>query len=285
MKKVSLIRDYMAITVGTCVIAVAAYFFMMPNNIITASITGLSFVLSSVLPLSVSALTFILNLVCLLLGFAFVGREFGAKTIYSSLLLPVILLLLEQIVPNTHSLTDNIVIDGICLIICVSLGQALMFNVNASSGGLDIIARILHKYFHMDFGRAVSLLGIIIVLSSVLAYDIRTLIISAVVNYCNGIVLDSYIAGFTKKMRISIVSDKYEDIKKYILEEINRGVTLYPAKGGYSGKEKWDIVTVLTKNEYAQLISYLRRTDGNAFVTVSYVSEVIGSWNPKWKNR
>ena len=277
--KGTLVKEYAIITAGIFLTAAAVYFFMMPANIVLGSITGLAMVLVNFIPVQVSVMTFILNVFCLVIGFLLVGKEFGAKTVYTSILLPVFLYVLELLFPNNSSLTNELLLDTLCCIILISIGQTLMFNANASSGGLDIVAKILNKYFHLELGKGIALAGILNVATTILVYDAKTLIVGILGTYFNGLVLDEYISGFARRKRVCFLSEKYQEIAEYIMHDIKRGVTLYEAKGGYDQSKKVEVQTILTQNEYGQLIDYIHKTDPKAFVTVSTVSEVVGYWN------
>ena len=279
MNKMETVKEYGIITVGSFLVAVAVTFFMVPGNLVMGSVSGLSLVLINFIPVKISVMNLMLNIFFLILGFLFVGREFGAKTVYTAVMSPVFIYIFETIWPNVQSLTNDTWMDMICCILIVSVGQALMFNANASSGGLDIPAKILNKYFHVDLGKGCAFFGILTVLSSMLVYDTRTLIFGIVGTYMNGLVVDEFIAGFSRKKRVCILSDKYEEIEEFIMKDINRGLTVYRAVGGYEKRERTEIITILAKNEYAQLIKFIRENDPNAFVTVTSVSEIVGIWN------
>mgnify|MGYP001220033529 FL=1 len=189
------------------------------------------------------------------------------------------------IFPNNKSLTNDVVLDTICYILVVSVGLALLFNANASSGGLDIVAKLLNKYLHIEIGKAMTLAGMCTAISSIFVYDTKTLVLSILGTYANGIVLDHFIDGFNRRKRICILTEQYKELQNFIVHELHRGVTLYPAIGGYNNEEKIELVTILTRNEYAEVLNYLHSVDENAFVTVSTVNEVIGQWNVKQKMR
>ncbi len=281
----STLKEYITITVGIFLVAIAVYFFMQPADYIVGSMVGLAMIINKFIPVEVSVLTFILSSICLIVGFFFLGKEFGIKTVYTSLMLPVFLRLFEVIYPNNPSLTNDIILDALCYVIVISVGQAFLFHVNASSGGTDIIAKILNKYLHIDLGNAIAVTGIVIVLTSIFVYDTKSLIVGILATYFHGIVLEEYIGGFSRKKRISILSEKYEEIQNYIINELHRGVTLYAAQGGYDHTFRREIITVLAKDEYAYLMKYVREVDPKAFVTVSTVSEVVGRWGAGRKNR
>ena len=269
------IKEYLFITLGIMIVAGAVYFFMIPCQLVVGSLSGLS----NFIPLSISTMTLVLNVLLLILGFIFIGKEFGAKTIYTSIMLPVFLKVFEILFPDPKPLTDEIIINTICYVLIVSIGLAMLFNANASSGGLDIIAKFLNKYFHIELGKAMTIAGMVTAFSSILVYDTKTLVISILATYFNGIVLDHYIDGFHVKKRVCIISSEYEKIQQYIVQEMRRGVTLYPAKGGYDNQDKIELITILTRPEYGELLNYIHEADPKAFVTVSMVSEVIGEWN------
>ena len=285
MERTKKIKEYVIITLGTLIVSMAVYFFLLPSIVVVGSLSGLVMVLATFIPLKISVMTFILNAVLLVVGFLFIGKEFGAKTVYTSLLMPVFLYVFELIFPNNKSLTNDVVLDTICYILVVSVGLALLFNANASSGGLDIVAKLLNKYLHIEIGKAMTLAGMCTAISSIFVYDTKTLVLSILGTYANGIVLDHFIDGFNRRKRICILTEQYKELQNFIVHELHRGVTLYPAIGGYNNEEKIELVTILTRNEYAEVLNYLHSVDENAFVTVSTVNEVIGQWNVKQKMR
>ena len=279
----AMIKEYSIVTIGTLIVATGVFFFMLPSNVVAGSLTGLVMVLTNFMPLKISVLTFILNAFLLVIGFIFIGKEFGGKTVYASVLLPIFLGIFEFAFPNNQSLTNDVLLDTICYLLVVSVGIALLFRVNASSGGLDIVAKILNKYAHIELGKAMSIAGMVTAFSSILVYDKKTLVMSILATYVNGIILDNFIDGYNRRKRVCILSSNYEQIQDFITNELKRGVTLYQAIGGYKKEEKTEIVTILTRSEYGALLNYLHSIDKSAFVTVSTVNEVIGEWNSKRK--
>ena len=275
------IKEYGTVTIGMLIVAVAVFFFMLPSHVVVGSMTGLVMVLTNFIPVKVSVLTFILNIALLIIGCIFVGKEFGGKTVYASILFPVLLGIFEIAFPNNQSLTNDVLLDTICYLLVVSVGQAMLFNVNASSGGLDIVAKILNKYTHIELGKAMSIAGMITAFSAIFVYDTKTLVLSILATYVNGIILDHFIDGYNRRKRVCILSSNHEQIQSFITNELKRGVTLYQAIGGYKKEEKTEIVTILTRSEYAALLNYLHSIDQKAFVTVSTVNEVVGEWNSK----
>ena len=273
------IRDMAVITFATFIVAVAVFFFMMPNNLAIASIAGLAVVLQKFIPLSVATISLIFNVGLLIIGFIFVGREFGGKTVYTSVILPIFVGIFEKLFPKYNGLTGDPFLDMICYIFIVSIGLSLLFNHNASSGGLDIIVKILNKYLHIDKGKAMSIAGMLVSLSAVFAYDTKTVVLSVLGTYLNGIILDYFLFGTNIKKKVCILSRKNEEIKKYILKNMHSGATLYKVIGAYNNEEHEEVVAIVNKREYGVLMQYIRRTDPDAFVTVSTINEVM--YKPK----
>ena len=271
--------DFLMINLGTAICAAAIFFFLMPSHLAIASISGLSIVLSNVIPLPVSAITMIFNVVLLGVGFLLIGPEFGAKTVYSSLILPVFMGILEYAFPNFQSIMGDPFIDMICYLFAVSAGLAMLFVRNASSGGLDIIAKLLNKYLRMELGKAMSMAGMVVALSSGLVYDAKTVVLSVLGTYLNGIVLDHFIFGIDKKRRVCILSEKLDEIREFILHTLHSGATIYESYGAYSMQPRREIIAVVDKNEYAQLMKFVTKLDPDAFMTIYDVNEVC--YKPK----
>lgn len=279
MKLQKTIKEFAYITAGTAIIAASVFFFMQPFHLSLGSVAGLAIVLEDLLNLKVSVITMVINVVLLLFGFLLIGREFGAKTIYTSILLPVMLGILEQVFPENVSLTGDAFIDMICHLFVVSLGQSILFGQNASSGGLDIVAKIMNKFLRMDLGKAISLTGMCIAFSSALVFDKKTVVISVLGTYLNGMVLDHFIFGSNIKRRVCIISNHQDEILDYVLNTLHSGATLYEAKGAYSNAVNTEVIVIVDKNEYRLLMNYIARTDPRAFVTVYNVNEVV--YQPK----
>ena len=268
------VKEFAIITFATVIVAAAVFFFLIPGNVSVGSISGLAIVLSNFVPLSVSVLTMIMNVVLLIIGFLLVGREFGVKTVYTSILLPTVMWIFEMIFPNNQSLTGDQTLDAIGYCFFVSIGLAMLFTRNASSGGLDIVAKLMNKFFHMELGKAMGMAGMAVALSSAFAYDSKTVVLSVLGTYFNGIVLDYFIFGSTIKKRVCIISRKHEEILNFILFELHSGATNYHAYGAYSGDQQWEINTIVDKNEYLKLYNYILQHDPDAFVTVYAVNEM-----------
>ena len=274
MKIKNTIKEFALITFGTAIVAVAVFFFMLPSHVSVGSGTALAMVLSNFIPLPVSVLTLMLNIGLLLIGFLLVGPEFGAKTVYCTILMPVMLGVLEIIFPNFQSITQDPLLDVICYILVVSMGQAILFSYNASSGGLDIVAKILNKYFHLELGKALSYSGMAVALSSALCYDSKTVVLSVLGTYFGGMVVDNFIFGMHIKRRVCVISQKLDDIVEFVLHDLHSGATLYESIGAYGKDRKMEMVTIVDKTEYRLLMDYIRKTDPKAFVTVYSVSDM-----------
>ena len=276
MKKIThSLQDFLMITFGTAIVAAAVFFFLVPSKLSVASISGLAIVLENYIDLPVSGITMILNLSLLVVGFLLVGREFGSKTVYTSILLPTFIWILERLFPNYTSIMHDPFLDMICYIFLVSIGLAILFNRNASSGGLDIVAKLLNKFFRLDLGTAMSGAGMVVALSSGLVYDAKTVVLSILGTYLNGIILDRFIFGFTIKKRVCVISEKEEEIRQYIIRNLHSGATIYQAQGAYHLEPKKEIITIVDKNEYLKLMNFLDKVDPNAFVTVYDVNKII----------
>lgn len=269
------IREYAIITAGTFVIGAAVFFFLAPSRLAVGSASGLAVVLSHFIPLSLSVITFGLNALFLLLGFVLVGGEFGAKTVYTSLLMPLFLRLFEGIFPDFQSLTGEAFLDMLCYCFVVSIGLALLFSRNASSGGLDIAAKILNKYFRLELGRAMSAAGIAVALLSALCYDAKTVIVSLIGTYLNGIILDQFLFEISQKLKICIISERFEEIRHYIVDTLHSGATVYEARGAFGEMPVHpELQVIVDKSEYAKLMPYLQKVDPHAFITVYKVKEM-----------
>lgn len=279
MKEKIRLKELVSLTFAMFFVSAAVYYLMMPSNIVVGSISGLVMVLTNFIPLPMSTLTFIMNGILLVVGFVFIGKEFGVKTVITSLMLPAYLWIFERVTPDVPPLTDDVLINVICYVLVISFGQAMLFNANASSGGLDIVAKVLNKYMHIEIGKALSIAGYVTAASSILVYDRKTLVVSLLGTYLSGLILDNFIDGFHIRKRICILSSKYQEIQMFIVQQLHRGATLYPAYGGLDNQEKTEVVTILEKAEYAKLLAFIHETDPSAFVTVSTVGEVIGEWN------
>lgn len=273
------IQEYVLITIATIITGAGVFFFLVPSHLTVGSISGLAIVVGNFVPLPISVITMTFNIGLLAVGFALIGKEFGAKTVYTSILLPVVIGVFENIYPNNISITADPFLDMICYIFVTGIGLAMLFNRNASSGGLDIIAKLLNKFLHIDLGSAMSISGMVVALSSALVYDKKTVVLSVLGTYLHGIVLDHFIFGFDMKKRVCIVSQKEEEIRNFILNELQSGATIYEAYGAYNLQPRREIITIVDKNEYVKLMTFIEKTDSEAFVTIYTVNKII--YRPK----
>ena len=270
----NIIKETSILTVAVAIIAVAVYFFLVPSHASVSSISGLGIVLSNFIPLPLSAITMILNVVLLIIGFFTCGREFGVKTVYTSVMLPLFLGVFEQIFPDFGSMTNSQELDVLCYILVVSVGLSILFNRNASSGGLDIVAKIMNKYLHMDLGKAMSLSGMCVALSAALVYDKKTVVLSVLGTYFNGLVLDHFIFNHNVKRRVCIITKKEEELRQFIIHDLHSGATIYESIGAYNMEKRNEIITIVDKGEYQKLMNYMNREDPKAFITVYTVSDM-----------
>ena len=270
----SIIKETSILTVAVAIIAAAVYFFLVPSHASVSSISGLGIVLSNFIPLPLSAITMILNVVLLIIGFFTCGREFGVKTVYTSVMLPLFLGVFEGIFPDFGSMTNSQELDVLCYILVVSVGLSILFNRNASSGGLDIVAKIMNKYLHMDLGKAMSLSGMCVALSAALVYDKKTVVLSVLGTYFNGLVLDHFIFNHNVKRRVCSITKKEEELRRFIIHDLHSGATIYESIGAYNMEKRNEIITIVDKGEYQKLMNYMNREDPKAFITVYTVSDM-----------
>jgi len=273
------IKEFSIIAAGCFIVAAAVHFIMQPVHLTLGSVAGMAIIVEHLTHIPVSVITMAVNAVLLIFGFILVGREFGGKTVFASLILPAMMGVLEIFFPSPASLTGDAFIDMVCYLFVVSLGQSILFSRNASSGGLDIVGKILNKFFRMEIGKAISVVGMAIALSSALVFDKKTVVLSVLGTYLSGIVLDHFIFGSNIKRRVCIISQHQDELLDFILNTLHSGATLYEAKGAYSDRLLSEIITIVDKHEYRQLMNYISKTDPKAFITIYNVNEVV--YQPK----
>lgn len=266
--------ELFTLTAAVAIIAAAVYFFLVPSHASVSSISGLGIILTNFIPLPLSVITMVLNVVLLIIGFITCGREFGTKTVYTSILLPVFIGIFERIFPKIGSLTKTQELDVLCYVLVVSVGLSILFNMNASSGGLDIVAKIMNKYLHIELGKAMSLAGMCVALSAALVYDKKTVVLSVLGTYFNGMVVDHFIFGQNLKRRVCIITKYEEELRNFILHELHSGATIYDAIGAYNLDKRHEIITIVDKNEYQKLMNYINNLDPKAFITVYTVADM-----------
>lgn len=281
MKLRETLKEFSIITAGTTIVAAAVFFFMLPSHVSVGSGAALAMVLSNFIPLSVSTITLIMNVGLLIIGFILIGPEFGAKTIYCSILMPVIMGIFERIFPGFQSITQDPLLDVICYILVVGVGLSILFSRNASSGGLDIVAKIMNKYLRVDLGKAMSYSGIAVAMSSALCYDSKTVVLSLLGTYFGGMVVDNFIFGINIKRRVCVISEHLDEIVHFVIHDLHSGATLNEIIGGYDRTPRMEMVTIVDKHEYRLLMDFLHKVDPKAFVTVYSVSDM--RYQPKTK--
>lgn len=272
----NIVKETIFIAIGSFIVALGVYYFMVPENLAAGGISGLAIVLNNYLPIPISLTNFVLNIILLIAGFIFLGREFGGKTIISVFFLSFFMSLMEFFNPATKPVTDEILLNLICGIVISAMGLSIVFNQNASTGGTDILAKLFNKYFNLDMGKGLMAADIIVVILAFFTYGIQTGIVGAFGWFLNGIVVNYFIDGFSVKNEVVIITKHPETVKNYIFEKLDRGVTVYKAEGGYTNESKDIIVTLLERKEYFTLKNELKKIDPGSFVIVRTVQEVYG---------
>lgn len=267
-------KEIIILTFAVAMIASAVYLFLVPSQTSVSSISGLGMIITHFINLPLSTITMILNIILLVIGFILCGKEFGFKTLYTSIMLPIFIGIYEHILPHYQSMTNSQELDVLCYILVVSIGLCILFNRNASSGGLDIVAMIMHKYLRIDLGKAMSIAGMCVAFSSLLIYDSKSVILSILGTYFNGIVLDHFIFGQNIKRRVCIITQKEQDMRDFIIHELHSGATFYEAIGAYHMEKHNEIITIVDKEEYQKLMNYIHTHDPDAFVTIYTVSDM-----------
>ena len=269
-----LLKEIVILTGAMAVISAAVYFFLVPSKTSVSSISGLGIILSNFVQLPLSTITMIMNVMLLIIGFLTCGKEFGVKTIYTSIMLPVFLGVYEKAFPAYQSMTGSQELDVVCYILAASAGCSILFNRNASSGGLDIVAKIMNKYLHMELGKAISVSGMCIALSAALVYDKKSVVLSVLGTYFNGLLLDHFIFGQNIKRRVCIITKHEKELRDFILHNLHGGATIYEAVGAYNMEKRNEIITIVDKGEYQKLMDYMNHKDPEAFITVYTVSDL-----------
>ena len=288
--------ELIIMTLGMIVTACAVYYFLVPSKLIIGTISGLSIVISGIcekffgFPLNVSTVIFVINAVLLVLAYILIDKEFGIKTVYTALILGPLIGVLEKYFPYENyisttseipSIMGDLWLDLCCFVLLLSLAQAVLFKINAATGGLDILAKIVNKYLHFDIGTSVSVAGWIICCTAFMINDARLVIIGLIGTWINGLVVDYFTASFNRRKKVSIISNDHEKIRQFIINDISRGLTIYNVKGGYSGEDKVKLEVLLSTDEFSDLMKFINENEINAFITAGNVSEVYGLWGDK----
>ena len=277
--------------------AAAVYYFLMPSKLVVGSITGLSIVISGIFEkmgiiVKVSVVVFTINAILLVMAYILIGKEFGLKTAIAALVLAPLIDMWEAICPyekilepGSTSVMGDIWFDLICFILILSASQAILFRINASTGGLDILAKIVNKYLHFDIGTSVTIAGIVICCTAFAINPFRLVVIGLIGTWMNGMIVDYFMMSLNKRKRVCIISAEYERIRDHIINTIVRGCSLYEVTGGYSGQKTMEIQSLLTNDEFCNLMAWIRENDIKAFITAGNVSEVYGLWSEHKRQR
>ena len=292
--------ELIIMTLGMIVTACAVYYFLVPSKLIIGTISGLSIVISGIcekffgFPLNVSTVIFVINAILLILAYILIDKEFGIKTVFTALILGPLIGVLEKYFPYQNfidpsseipSIMGDLWLDLCCFVLLLSLAQAVLFKINASTGGLDILAKIVNKYLHFDIGTSVSVAGWVICCTAFMINDARLVIIGLIGTWINGLVVDYFTASFNRKKKVSIISNEHEKIRQFIINDISRGLTIYNVKGGYSGEDKVKLEVFLSTDEFSDLMKFINDNEINAFITAGNVSEVYGLWGDKNRHK
>ena len=284
-------KELIIMTLGMAIAAAAVYYFMMPSKLVLGSISGLSIVITNVLnmvgiPVKMSWIVTTINAILLVLAWLLIGKEFGAKTVYTAMILGPLLEFWEKVCPYERlieagqtSVMGDPLVDLICFVLIVSISQTILFSINASTGGLDILAKIVNKYLHFDIGVSVTVAGALICCSAFAINPFRMVVLGLIGTWMNGLALDYFMASVNKRKRICIVSERNEEIRAYIIDTLVRGCTLYDVRGGYTGAPHTEIQALLTQDEFSRVMNFVKKNDIQAFITAGNVSEIYGMWN------
>lgn len=282
--------------IGTC----AVYYFLVPSKLIVGSISGLSIVISSIsdaffgIPLPVSTVIFVLNAILLVLAYVLIGKEFGLKTVYTALILGPMMRFLEVYFPyenfiqqnaGTPTIMGDLWFDLCCFVLLLSASQAVLFKINASTGGLDILAKIVNKYLHFDIGVSVSVAGAVICCTAFAINPFNMVVIGLLGTWINGLVVDYFTAGLNNQKRVNIVSKDYEAIRKFIVKDLNHKCTLHEVIDGDSNTKSFELRSLLPKDKFVKLMTFINKKEVNALITVDNVSEAYGFWERVKRHR
>lgn len=272
----TILWEYLILTLATVFLVAGIYVFKFPNHFSFGGVTGIAIVMGDILPVSPSTINFIINMFLLVLGFLFLGKSTGLKTVYVSLLTSVGLSLLEVIAPMEAPLTNQPVLELIFAIVMPAVSSAILFNMGASGGGTDIIAMILKKYTNVSIGIALFIVDLFIVLCSCFVFDIQTGLFSFCGLLAKVLVIDDVIENINLCKYFTIICDEAEPICHYINEKLNRSATIYQAQGAYTHKPKTIILTVMNRSQAVLLRNYIKQTQPDAFMMITNSSEIIG---------
>lgn len=270
------LKSYLIITFGIILVAISVEYFFAPNNLAAGGVTGAAIVINAVFPkLSVGLITLIMNVALFIVAFMFIDGNFGVKTIYASLGLSVILWIIEKFF-NPIAITTDIMMATIFGTIISAIGMAIVFNENASTGGTDILAKILNKFFNLDIGKSLLVVDFVITFASAIVFGVDLGLYAILSVILLGVLVDRFIEGFNSCKSIFIISEKNKEISQYIMKELNRGCTFLRGEGAYTNNESNVLYAVVSRNQFIKLKSYIKQIDNTAFIAVGEVHEVLG---------
>ncbi|MBU3158768.1 YitT family protein [Clostridium frigoris] len=273
----TIMKEYILITVGIALVALGLYFFLIPNDLAVGGVSGLAIVINQYMPgLTIGVLMFVLNIILFVVGFMFIGSSFGVRTMYASFGLSGMIWVLEKLCPMSGSITNDIFLELIFGILIGAIGMGMVFNQNASTGGTDIIAKMLNKYFHLEIGKSLLIADLFVTMLAGVAFGPRIGMYALMGVIINGYTVDAVIAGINNCKKVEVVSSKGEEIKRFIIEDLDRGATLYTAKGAYTNDEKEIITTVLGNKQFVKLKNHIKEIDKTAFIITYNVHETVG---------
>lgn len=270
------IVEYAILTVATCIMVIGIYVFKFPNNFSFGGVTGIAIVLSNFLPTTPGNITFIINMLLLVVGFLFLGKGFGIKTAYISLLLSLGLSFSEKLYPMAKPLTEEPVLELVFAVALPAISSAIFFNMDASSGGTDIIAMILRKYTKLNIGSALFISDMLIVIAACFVFNAQTGLFSLLGLLTKSLVVDNVIENINMCKYFTIICDNPEPICDFIMNKLHRSATIYDAEGTYEHRKKTVIITIMKRGQAVELRNFIRQTQPSAFIAITNSSEIIG---------
>lgn len=271
-----ILKEYSIMTISTIIMILGVYFFKFPNNFSFGGATGLAIVISAITPITASQVNFIMNIILIGVGFVFLGKSFGIKTVYVSALMSIGLSAMDYIYPMLHPLTDQPLLELIFAVFLPGVGSAMLFNIGASGGGTDIVAMILKKYTSFNIGSALFLVDLLIALAAFPVFGATTGLFSMVGLLAKTLIIDSVIESINLCKYFTVVCENPEPICKFIIENLNRSATICRAEGAFTHNEKAIIITALRRSQSVQLRNYIKFVEPTAFILISNTSEIIG---------
>lgn len=277
MRKQSLAKRLLLVTLGVFIMTSGLHWFLIPSNLAVGGISGLGMVLNAYVPhIPVGAIIGVINILLLVIAYLVIGREFLGLTVYSSILMSALLLLFEWLVPATGVLVHDLLLNLIFGILITGIGMGIVFNQNASTGGTDIIAKIINMYLHMDIGKSLLMVDFVIALMAGLTFGARIGLYAVLGVILNSLIIDQMIAGLTRKVSIMVITKEVDKVNDFLHRDLDRGGTIFEARGGFTGEDRPVILTILSRPQYLQLRQFVQRTDPFAFMIVNYIHEVEG---------